>query len=526
MNLKTLLATSAATLCVFASAVAANAAPIQANASAFKKGDLLDEMVQHPLTISRLARLKGGTITPKLSTSPTDRLLFWHATMLDTNALDHTPASGFAGDQNGPTRNSRAFAMVQIAVNDAVQAFGGGNRVYNVVAAPAAGASLDTAIAYAAHDVLVALYPKQTARLDAVLAADEAVIFASAGSKAAGKVVGKAAAAAMVARRANDGSQGGEVNFGTPVTNPGGAHETYNTGNTTAPNWTPDPVGQNADGSIRRVALGAAWGFVKPFSLTSGSQFRIPAPPAQGTPKYVAGVNEVKKIGASADTAGSTTTAETQFIGNFWGYDGAPLLGTPPRLYNQIALTVAKARGVTNVSTMAYYLAAVNTALADSGIAAWDSKYFWNYWRPVTGIRRLAEYPAAGTSADVNWKPFGASVVNANYSDIFTPPFPAYPSGHATFFASVSEIMRAFFGDKTPFTFVSDEYDGKSVDPKLGFAVRPLVPVRFRTLTFAQKENGQSRVYNGVHWQWDNTEGQNLGVKVGRNVLLNGYNNQ
>ena len=205
----------------------------------------------------------------------------------------------------------------------------------------------------------------------------------------------------------------------------------------------------------------------------------------------------------------------TRFVGNYWGYDATPLLGTPPRLYNQIAVQVAMDEGMFGCDEMARYLALVNTGLADSGIAAWDSKYYHNYWRPVTGIRR--EDGVVGTRTNENWKPVGISVINTELAITPTPPFPAYPSGHATFGACTFELMRRLFGNHTRFTFVSDEYNGKGVDP-LGVP-RPLVPVRFRTLKQAQKSNGISRIYNGVHWQWDNVGGQNLGETIGAYLM-------
>jgi membrane-associated phospholipid phosphatase len=218
---------------------------------------------------------------------------------------------------------------------------------------------------------------------------------------------------------------------------------------------------------------------------------------------------------------GSTSTAATQFIGNFWGYDGAPLLGTPPRLYNQVAITIANSEGLKKVDDYARLLALVNTTMGDSGIAAWDSKYFHNYWRPVTGVRRANEDGDPTTVGNPAWRPFGASVVNAAISEEFTPPFPAYPSGHATFGAASTESLLAFFPNNTRFTFVSDEYDGSGVDPK-GVA-RPLVPVRYRTIRETQVENGRSRVFNGVHWEYDDTEGQRLGENIARFTIANAF---
>lgn len=454
-----------------------------------------------------------------------DRLLLWNENMLAANARDHTPGP-FAGDQQGPTRNSRAFAIVSIAVFDAVNAFDNRFRSYSAGIARAPGnASKDAAIAYAAHDTLKTLYPRQAGILAQLLASDLANINASNASINAGRIVGQAAATAILSVRisngvAIDGATAGELAFGaggrvaSGTTNVRGNQ--VNGGNTAAPNWTPDPVGLP-----RNVALGAFWGAVKPFVLRSGDQFRTPNVPAPNTARFRAAFNDVATVGAAVDVTGSTSTAATQFIGNFWGYDGAPLLGTPPRLYNQVAITVANGEGLRRVDDYARLLALVNTTMGDAGIAAWDSKYFHNYWRPVTGVRRAAEDGDATTVANPAWRPFGASVVNAAVSEEFTPPFPAYPSGHATFGAAMTQSLLAYFPNNTRFTFVSDEYDGSGVDPK-GVA-RPLVPVRYRTLRQAQIENGRSRVFNGVHWEYDDTEGQRLGENIGRFTINNAF---
>ena len=198
----------------------------------------------------------------------------------------------------------------------------------------------------------------------------------------------------------------------------------------------------------------------------------------------------------------------------------------------------------------------MNVGLADAGIAAWDSKYYYDYWRPVTAIRRgdggrraggpdhgagpepvtalmrsvrrwtkmIGRWGRVGrkiglslTLEDPDWKPVGISVINTEDPITPTPPFPAYPSGHSTFGAAAFGVMREHFGNDVRFTFVSEEYNGEGVDP-LGVP-RPLVPVRFRSLSHAQKQNGLSRIYNGSHWPWDDDAGQDLGEDVARHLL-------
>ncbi len=469
-------------------------------------------------------------------TDSMDRVLLWHEIALDSVAIDHTPDpdTGEAGAANaGPPRTSRALAMTQIAVFDAANSVLGGYTAYNDIGRASDGASLDAAIAYAAYTVLSALYPEQAERLALLLESDLDQILGNGdgdrdgrrggrrddgGQIAEGRRIGELAAQSMLDLRADDNANHLEPNFGQGGLVADGALTINGTpvnGGTTLPfEWESDPLtplGPDDPG----LALGAYWGSVTPFSLERGDQYRVPPPPEPGSPDYVAGYNQVKSVGASTDTDGSTSTPFTRFIGNFWGYDGTPLLGTPPRSYNQIAVRVAVQQGIDNPLEMARYLAMINAGLADAGIASWDSKYFYNYWRPVTGIPKSDGVPQ--TIEDPDWKPVGISVVNTELAITPTPPFPAYPSGHSTFGSATFEIMREFFGNRTRFTFVSDEYNGEGVDP-LGVP-RPLVPVRFVTLDQAQQSNGISRIYNGVHWQWDNVAGQDLGEIIGAHIV-------
>ena len=203
--------------------------------------------------------------------------------------------------------------------------------------------------------------------------------------------------------------------------------------------------------------------------------------------------------------------AEQTQIGTYWGYDGTPGLGTPPRLYNQIVVHIADQMG-SDAVVLARLLALVNTALADAGIACWEDKYLYAFWRPITAIR---------AAADPNWTPLGASASNSGGPN-FTPPFPAFTSGHATFGGSVFEVLRAFYGtDRIAFSFVSDEFNGVTRDNKGN--VRPRVRRSFSSLSQAEEENGQSRIYLGIHWAFDKTEGIAHGRTVGNYVFENAF---
>ncbi len=462
--------------------------------------------------------------------STADRLLMWHEILLDAIALDHTPNPDTGKVdfvQGGPARTARTLAMTQIAVYDAVNAFDRKFKPYDDIGSAPRRASRDAAIAYAAYGVLSKLYPPQIGRLTQLLSSDVSQMTDSPASIAAGRTVGEAAAAAIMARRSTDRSTDPEADFGKGGRVATGTTTYYghqvNDGNGDTYNWSPDPLTPDGlpDNGYSQGMVGAYWGGVTPFVLAKGNQFRAPPPPVPGSAEYIAGVKSVTAIGASPDTPGSTSTAATRFIANYWGYDASPLLGTPPREYNQIAVQIALQEGMTKVDELARYLALVNVALGDAAIAAWDSKYYYNYWRPVTGVRRGDYHNGTGIPGIPSWKPVGVSVINTTVPIIATPPFPAYVSGHATFGAAMFEILRGFFPDNTRFTHVSDEYNGTGVDP---FGTpRPLVPVRYKSFQAAQEENGVSRIYNGVHWNWDNIAGQNIGVSIGQYVPAHAF---
>jgi hypothetical protein len=195
-------------------------------------------------------------------------------------------------------------------------------------------------------------------------------------------------------------------------------------------------------------------------------------------------------------------------------------------MYNQITVQISEQMGSTVVET-ARLLALVNVAMADAGIAIWESKFFYNFWRPITGIREsdagtgptgLGDGNPA-TIGDPTFSPLGAPASNLNGPN-FTPPFPSYPSGHAGFGGALFQTLRRFYGtNRIAFTFVSDEFNGETVDHNGN--VRPLVPRSFSTLSQAEEENGQSRIYLGIHWAFDKTEGIAQGRRVADYVFNN-----
>jgi hypothetical protein len=246
------------------------------------------------------------------------------------------------------------------------------------------------------------------------------------------------------------------------------------------------------------------------------------------SPEYTAAYNEVKRIGGDGVITPTERTPDQTHAGIFWAYDGTPSLCAPPRLYNQLTVHIANQMG-TDGTELARLLALVNVAMADAGIAIWESKYYYNVWRPITGIRESD--PGTGptglgdgndaTIGDPTWTPLGAPASNLAGPNL-TPPFPSYPSGHAGFGGALFQTLRRFYGtDEIAFTFVSDEFNG--VTRGNDGQVRPLIPRSFSSLSQAEEENGQSRIYLGIHWKFDKTESIVLGRQVGDYVFDNTF---
>jgi len=443
------------------------------------------------------------------------RLRYWNQVAIDASGLDHTPVAPgetrVFGEQLGPGRSSRAMAIVHIAMYDAINAIASDYESYTGVRA-ARDASMDAAIAQAAHDTLAALYPSQRPAVDALLANDLALArIPSAHALANGVDLGRRAAAAILALRSRDGSQYVEPLLGIDFVM------------SDAPGkWRQDPIGRSP------IALGAEWGAVLPFVLEAAEQFRAPPPPPMASRRYMAAFNEVKRVGGDGIVTPTIRTQQQTEIGTFWAYDGTPSLCAPPRLYNQITMQVAEDRG-TPLVELARLLALVNVAMADAATVVWESKYYYEFWRPVTGIRESD--PGTGptgvgdgnpaTLGDPTFTPLGAPASNLAGPN-FTPPFPAYPSGHAGFGGALFQTLRNFYGtDRVVFTFVSDELNGVTLDHDGN--VRPLIPRTFSSLSEAEEENGQSRIYLGIHWEFDKTEGIAQGRRVADYVFHNGF---
>ena len=436
---------------------------------------------------------------PRVPADSFDRLFMWNEIALDTTAIDHTPTQPgelrIFGEQYGPARASRAMAIVHIAMFEAENAVTQKYRSYTGLAPVYGNVSVDYAIAQAAHDALVFLYPSQSGRLDDLLNLDAVRIVGSQKSLDKGQKLGAAAALSIDKLRTNDGSQVPDPSLGGPFKPIGGVGH-----------WSQDPI------SKLNILLGAYWPNVTPFTMTTGDQFRAPPPPALNSKAYSKAFLQEENVGGDPrfGTPTGRTAAET-LTGIYWSYDGTPALCAPPRLYNQVARAIVLQQGMSTLPEAGRMLALINTAMADAAISAWDTKWHYQFWRPVTAIRSKDQGGNKEVTADPSWYPLGGQATNTRGPN-FSPPFPAYVSGHATIGGALFQIMRHYYPDSTSFTFVSDEWNGLNKDAS--GKIRPLKPLSFNTFTEAEYQNAESRVYLGVHWQFD----ADMGIAEGQQV--------
>jgi membrane-associated phospholipid phosphatase len=422
---------------------------------------------------SYLVKIKAHDHTGHVSTSSMavthgDAVVAWVDTMIQVIKADIANV-GLA---------SRTMAMVSAAVYDAVNDIQRTGSVYKIDVHATPGASAPAAASAAAYTLLSALDPQMQPLLDARMAQSLAAV-PSGAARAAGVQVGREVAQGILAWRANDGSSA--IVPYVPGTAPG--------------DWRPTPP-------TYQDAWGPEWGRVNTFAITKpASAFVAPPPPAMNSPEYAAAFNQVESLGALNST---TRTADQTQIGQFWSYD-TPAFGTPVVRYEQIAETIALQQH-NSLTQNARMFGLVNLAMADAGIAAWNTKYIYNRWRPVTAIQLADTEGNPATTADPTWTPLGSP--NDPDQPSFTPPFPSYVSGHATFGSALFTTLAKFYGaNRIHFTLTSD--------------ILPGVPRSYTSFSQASYENAISRIYLGIHFWFDETAGIKIGRAIASNLFAN-----
>jgi hypothetical protein len=425
------------------------------------------------------------TIQGQTAPNSPNLALEWIQTTLRAIALDADP----------PTVASRSLAMESLAVYDAISGIDGTPGYLLNMTAPS-DASPDAAVAAAADTVLDYLYAAQAPSFDAQLASELAAI-PNGQSKTDGVAFGVAVADAIIALRANDGSN---VNV-TDV------------GSTGVGVWQPTPPSY-------APALDPQWADVTPFALTSPGQFLPAGPPPLDSQEYADDVALTESLGSADST--TRTTQQTQ-IAKFWNDQTGT--DTPPGEWDSIAATVANQQG-NSLAADAQLFAELNVAEADSAIAAWNSKFTYNAWRPVTVIANADSvgnpyFAAAGVTQAADWMPL-----------LTTPNFPEDAAGHPTFSAAAAEILDNFFGTDVSFTATSESTPGTTfsfapTDLADAISEYGLLPgtatlnggTQLSSFDIAALQAGDSRIYGGIHFLFSVDQGLSMGAEVGDQTL-------
>ena len=433
---------------------------------------------RHPLSRRRLRRHLLAVALASAFTLPTafarddspwcgDRC---DQVVLDWNQAAHQVIKAADGYAN-PLTASRSLAMTHLAMHDAVNSVKRRYATYAVGDMPiqrrhgargADEAAAAVAASVAAHDLLLALYPTQKGLLRATL--DPTLHDAGLGAEVSDAVAtGQRAAAAVLAKRANDGSQGSED---------------YREG--------------SAPGNYRFVPgtnfiLMPHWRKVQPFALRSPDQFRVAPPPALGSSAYAEAFNEVKATGSA--TANAARTPDQAHYAAFW-YEFSDAG------WNRVARVVAREHKQ-DLWERARTFALLNVAMADSYIAGWDSKVHYDFWRPVTAIREAGVDGNQATQPDVAWNSF-----------LPTPPIQDHPSTHSALGAAAATVLaHAFNRDAMKFSFTSPT--AVAANPQRSFT----------SFSHAARENADSRVRAGLHFRFATTQGLLLGQQVGGHAV-------
>jgi hypothetical protein len=395
---------------------------------------------------------------PAVASAP-DPVLQWIGIMNDTV---------IAGKTN-PLATTRVTALVAASMFDAVN--GIHPRYESLYVRPKAPgyASQRAAAVEAAYVILSTLYPAQAAPLgtshDASITAISATEHAQ--SVQAGRAWGQSVASTILQLRSTDGL--------TPAPPPFVGVLGIETSQSAVGVWRPTPL-------LNLTGAAPQWATMTPWVLTRPAQFRLPAPYALTSAEYAADYNELKSMGVYS---GSSRSDDQSELALFWA-------GDTPLYWNRIAAQLSVSRSF-SLSDNARLFALLNVAMADAGIACWDSKYRYVFWRPITAIRAGDTDGNASTDLDPAWVPWLDATPGG------TPAHPEYPSGHSTVSGSAAYVLAAVFGDNSPFTVTSDVHAGTR---------------SFSSFSAAVGEIADARVFGGIHFRTSCVRGNSLGASV------------
>jgi hypothetical protein len=402
------------------------------------------------LIISSIVSANPGPV----SKQPASAILYWN----------EVAYHAFGGTKyQHALMSSRINAMVHLAIHDALN---GIEEKYSRYAFNGIDKKADplAATATAAHTVLVNEIPGSRAYVDSVL---NKVLksLKDGAAKTKGIALGIAAGKAVIEKRAKDGAQGNVVGAIAPSAVAGIYQAVPPFDFAFAPHWKD----------------------MQSFTLKSNDQFRSAPYPSLQSEKYAAAFNEVKAMGG---LNGNARTADQTFYAQFW-YEFSEAG------WNRVTRVVTASQNL-NLLDAARLFALVDMALADSYIAGWESKFYYNFWRPFTAIRNAANDGNKVTVADENWEPA-----------LPTPPVHDYPSTHSVLGNAAATVLALVMGDNTPFTMSSPT------------AVPAGATRSFRSFSQAAKENADSRVMAGIHFRFSCEAGLEMGDKIGRWTVEN-----
>jgi len=356
-----------------------------------------------------------------------------------------------------PLRTQIRTTIAQLAMFDAVNAvLEAPYRPFASKPASEPGASPEAAAIRAAYIVALNEFPTKAAMIDSAYAASIAAVPAGPEAIADGIVVGEAAANGLLAARVGDHRNDPDLEGYTPDSGPGA--------------WIPTPPAF-ANPQIPFLR------FVTPFGYDDPARFRPHAPPALDSRTYTADYHEIKDLGRATDTS---RTAEQSATALFWSPSATALWSANVR---SLASTM-------DLLTAARFEAIGLAAVTNSLIACWDAKYTYMFWRPVTAIRAGDTDGNSETEPDAAWTPF-----------ITTPSHPEYPAAHTTVGAGALGFYTVWFEtDQFPLEFKGN-----------AGAVR-----QYTSAAEVHAEEGNARVWGGMHWRNSTEVGTKLGSRVGK----------